>query len=76
METDKKEVYEKTEEFAKKIIGLAAEEGLTVMELCMAADTAKGISERSIVDKESIERIDYPSRHIVCACDGKELFRN
>ena len=68
--------YEKTEEFAKKIINLAAEEGLTVRELCKAADTAKGIAEYSMVDKKSIERVDYPSRHIVCTCDGKELFSN
>lgn len=71
---DSKEFIEKAEEFAKRIINLAAEEGLTVRELCKAADTAKGIAERSKVDKESIERVDYPSRHIVCTCDGKELF--
>ncbi len=61
---DGKDFYEKTEEFAKKIINLAADEGLTVYELCMAADTAKGIAERSTVDKESIGKTDFPSRHI------------
>lgn len=75
-ETESKEFYEKTEEFAKKIINLAAEERLTVRELCKAADTAKGIAEHSKVDKESIKRADYSSCHIVCALDGKELFSN
>lgn len=42
---DRKEFYEKTEEFAKKIINLAAEEGLTVRELCKAIDTAKAIAD-------------------------------
>lgn len=62
---DGKEFYEKTEEFAKKIINLAAEEGLTVRELCKSADTAKGIAYNSMIDAESIERTDYPSHHIV-----------
>ena len=69
---DNKEFYEKTEEFAKKIINLAAEEVLTVRELCKSADTAKGIAECSMVDKKSIERADYPSRHIACTCSGKD----
>lgn len=67
-----KEFYEKTEEFAKKIINLAAEEGLTVRELCKAADTAKGIADYSMVDKHSTERVDYPSRYIVE--QSEELF--
>ena len=62
---DGKEFYEKTEEFAKKIIRLAKNDGLTVRELYAAANIAKGISDNSMVDIESIERTDYPSRHIV-----------
>jgi len=71
-----KEFYEKTEEFAKKIINLAAEEGLTFYELCKSADTAKGIGAHSFVEKESASRVDYPSQHIACRLDGKELFRD
>lgn len=71
---DRKEFYEKTEEFAKKIINLAAEEGLTVRELCKAVDTAKAIADYSVVDKNSVEKPDYQSRHIVTECDGKGLF--
>lgn len=72
---DNKEFYEKTEEFAKKIINLAAEEGLTVRELCKSADIAKGISDNSTVDVESVERTDFPSQHI-STCDEKGLFRD
>lgn len=71
---DGKEFYEKTEEFSKKIIGLAADEGLTVRELCKAVDTAKAIADYSVVDKNSVKKSDYPSRHIVTECDGKGLF--
>lgn len=70
---DRKEFYEKTEEFAKKIISIAADEGLTVRELCKAADTAKAIVDYSVVDKESVEKLDYPSQHIA-DCDEKGLF--
>lgn len=69
-----KEFFEKTEEFAKKIINLAADEGLTVREVCEAADTAKAIANYSLVDKNSVEMLDYRSRHIVTKCDGKILF--
>lgn len=72
---DGKEFMEKTEEFAKKIIRLAANEGLTVRELCKAADTAKEIAYYSIVYKESVEKPDYPSQHIV-DYDQKGLFRD
>lgn len=61
---DNKEFYEKTEEFAKKIVSMAKENGLTVRELYAAADTAKGIADNSMVDIESIEKTDFPSRHI------------
>lgn len=70
---DGKEFYKKTEEFAKKIINLAAEEGLTVREFSKAADTAKAIADYSVVDKNSVEKPDCPSQHIVCTCDGEEL---
>lgn len=62
---DNKEFIEKTEEFAKRIIILAKEDGLTVRQLCMATDTAKVIAYNSMVDSESIEKTDYPSQHIV-----------
>lgn len=71
---DNKEFYEKTEEFAKKIINLAAEEGLTVRELYRAADMAKGISDNSTVEVESVEKTDFPSQHI-CAYE-KEIGLN
>lgn len=72
---DGKEFYEKTEKFAKKIICLAADEGLTVRELCRAADTAKAIADYSTVGKESVEKPDYLSQHIVVpASDEKGLF--
>ena len=68
---DGKEFYEKTEGFAKKIICLVADEGLTVR----AADTAKAIADYSTVDKESVENPDYPSQHIaVPVSDEKWLF--
>lgn len=73
---DSKEFFEKTEEFAKKIIRMAKEDGLTVRQLCMAADMAQGISNNSMIDTESIEKTDYPSRHIADTCDEGELFRD
>ncbi len=71
---DHKYFLEKTESFAKKIVNLAAEEGLTVHELCQAAETAKAIAERSTVDKESINKVDYPSQFISATIDGEGLF--
>ena len=44
---------------------MAKEAGLTVRELYAAAYTAKGIADNSMVDIESIEKTDFPSRHIV-----------
>lgn len=72
----KKESVIKSEKFAKKIIKLAAEEGLTVGELYSAADMAKSISDNSTVEWEAVAKSDFPSRHIVATCDGKELFRD
>lgn len=66
----------KSEEFAKKIIKLAAEEGLTVAELYKAADMAKGISDNSTVDVESMEKTFFSSQHIATACNEKGLFRD
>lgn len=54
----------KSEEFAKKIIRMAAEEKLTIGELYDAADMAKRISDNSTVKVESIEKTDFPSQHI------------
>lgn len=69
-----KAFYRKIEKFAKKIIVLAAEEGLTVRELYGAADMAKTISSNSVVDREAVEKTDFPSTHIVETCSEKELF--
>lgn len=69
-----KEFLEKTEEFAKKIVKIAAKDRLTVVELCQAADTAKAIAYRSMVDNESIKRANYPSQHLAEPCGEKELF--
>ncbi len=55
---------EKTEEFAKKIIRLAAEEGLTVRELYGASDMVKQIADNSTVEWEAVEKTDFPSQHI------------
>lgn len=71
---DGKEFYEKTEEFAKKIINLAAEEGLTVRELYGAADMVKRIADNSPVEREAIAKTDFPSTHIVETCCEEELF--
>lgn len=71
---DGKEFYEKTEGFAKKIINLAAEEGLTVRELYGAADIAKDIANNSFVEREAIVKTDFPSTHIVETCSEKGLF--
>lgn len=71
---DGKEFYKKTEKFAKKIINLAAEEGLTVRELCEAADTAKRIAGYSMVDKQSIGKADLHSKHIVEQPEGILIF--
>lgn len=63
----------KTELFAVSIIELAKEKGLTVRELYVAADMAKGVADNSMVDIESIEKTAFPSS-LIATCDGKELF--
>ncbi len=68
-----KQTIIKVEEFAKIIISLAADEKLTVCELCSAADTVKEIACCSTVDKNSIGKADYLSQN-VADFDGKELF--
>lgn len=55
----------KIEDFAGKIVLLAAEEELTICEFAKAIDMAKGISVNSMVEKGSIERTDFPSDHII-----------
>lgn len=62
----------KTEEFAKKIIRMAAEKKLTVGEFYEATDIAKGIADYSAVEAESAEKADLPSQHISMA--HEELF--
>ncbi len=37
-------------------------------------DMAKGISDNSAVEVGSIEKTIFPSQHIACTCDRKELF--
>lgn len=55
----------KAEKFAKNMVLAATEEGLTIKEICYAADMVKEISENSIVEKGSIERTDFLSNHTV-----------
>lgn len=55
----------KAEKFAKNMVLAATEEGLTIKEICYAAEMAKEISENSIVEKGSIERTDFLSNHTV-----------
>lgn len=69
-----KESIMKSEKFARKIINLAAQEGLTVKELCNAAEIAMGASYNSTVEWEAVAKTDFPSSHIVTTCDEKELF--
>lgn len=70
-----KQTLIKAEEFAKKIISLAADEKLTVCELYAAADKVKDIANCSTVDKGSIGKADYLSLHI--ADDNeKDLFED
>lgn len=69
-----KEFYKKTEEFSKKIINLAVEEGMTVRELHSAVNMVKSISDNSMVDREAISKTDFPSTHIVETCNEKGLF--
>lgn len=62
---EEKTTLSKAEEFAKKIIRMAVEEKLTVGELYSATNMAKGISDNSAVEIESIEKADFPSQHAV-----------
>lgn len=71
---DSKEFLEKTEEFAKKIIRLAAEEKLTVNELYKSADIAKAVADNSTVEREAVQKTDFPSAHIDTTCDEIGLF--
>lgn len=62
---DGKELMEKTEKFAKRIISIAADEGLTVRELYGAVDMVKRIADNSTVEWEAVEKTDFPSQHII-----------
>lgn len=64
----------RSENFARKIIKLAAEQKLTVNELYGAADMAKRISDNSTVEWEAVAKTDFPSTHIAEMCNGKGLF--
>lgn len=70
---DKDSLFE-AEKFARKIIRLAAEEGLTVNQLYKAADIAKAIADNSTVEWEAVQKTSFPSAHIATACDEKGLF--
>lgn len=52
---NEKENYEKIGEFAKDIVRLAAENGMTVLELRKAADVAKGMANNSLVTDKNLE---------------------
>lgn len=66
----------KSESFARKIIFLAANEKLTVCELCSAADMAKNISCNSTVEEEAVEKTDFPATLIAAACNENRLFED
>lgn len=53
---DLRNYMKKPEDFAKKVIKLAAEEKLTIDELSCAANMIKDISGYSVIDAQSIER--------------------
>lgn len=54
----------KTEEFAKRIVTLAAEEGLSVSELRTATYIAQDIASSSQINSDAPEKfVDYPSRN-------------
>lgn len=53
----------KSEEFAKKIIKMAAEDGLTVGELRYSVTLARDIANNSTVRREAVEGISFPSEH-------------
>lgn len=53
------EKSEKSKDFAKKVIELAVEEGLTVIEFKGAIDFAEAISEESAVEMDAIKRSEY-----------------
>ncbi|MDE5965863.1 MAG: hypothetical protein K2G89_03430 [Lachnospiraceae bacterium] len=52
---DSKETLDKAEGFAKKIANLAKEEGLTIYELCKAADVAQEEAFKFVVDNSGME---------------------
>lgn len=49
---------ESAEEFAKEIISLAKSKGLSVYEICKAADMAQEIACKSVFEGESMESIN------------------
>ena len=60
------------EEFAKTIIKMASEKGITVAKLSRALKVAEEVARNSVVSKESIESYDFPASHI--AENISELF--
>lgn len=59
----------KYEEFAKKIVKFAAEEGMTVFEFYNAIEIAKEISKKTVVDAEIADKFDFLSQR--CCCSTK-----
>lgn len=60
------------EDFAKSIIKMASEKGITVAKLSKALEVAEKVARNSIVTKESIDSYDFPAAYIVE--DQPELF--
>lgn len=61
---DKKDLIE-SEEFAKAIINMANEKGITIVKLNKAMQIAVEIARNTIVSTDSIKSYDFQSAHIV-----------
>lgn len=64
------EFQKNTENFAKKIINLAAEDKLTVSEFDYALKIAKSISEKSTVESDAINKFDFESAKMCCCTNN------
>lgn len=62
----------KIEFMATQIIAVAAKNGITIAELELAADMAKEISKKTVVEKSSVDKFYFLSSHICTS--NNELF--
>lgn len=70
-----KKILEKTEEFAKEVVNLAVEKGITVSEFGSALDTAKIMAANSLVDKDCVEKTELPSKCEISKLPFYNLFK-